>query len=125
MSTETTDKTRKLVLILEGVAIVTALVLILVDYKLKNDLMDLYRKMEKALENGRKILGPEFGAGIDTGRLPTRAMARDAATVETRNPFGTAVEYDQPETATGNGAPKRQGRNGYTEVPKPDKQVGT
>lgn len=121
-----TDKTRKLVLALEGIAIVTALILILVDYKLKNDLVELYQKMEAALADGRQIFGPDFAPGIDPSALHRRPVVRPAPTVET-------ATADKPDTQNGQGkpAPRKRapadssGRNRDSTVPKPDKQVGT
>jgi hypothetical protein len=112
-------------LILEAVAIVTALLLILVDYKLKNDLMDLYKKMERALADGRQILGSEFGSGIDTSSLRASPLVRDAAPVETGNDGYTYNANSKPEPSGRKTEPKRTRRDGYTEIPKPDKQVGS
>lgn len=122
----TTDTTRRLILALEGVAIVTALILILVDYKLKNDLVELYKKMEAALIDGRQIFGPDFAPGIDPSALRGGDMVRATPPMET----GPA---DKQDHANGQGKPaarKRtspvsQRRDRDSPVPKPDKQVGT
>lgn len=114
------DKTRKLVLILEGIAIITATVLILVDYKLKNDLMDLYVKMERALKNGETI----YSAGIDPGLLRPGNMVRDAATVETRAANGTIHADSKPGPRGKRPSPERNRGNGNTTIPKPDNPVG-
>jgi hypothetical protein len=122
----TTDTTRKLLLALETVAIVTALILILVDYKLKNDLVELYKKMEAALIDGRQIFGPDFAAGIDPGAIRGGDMVRATPPVEKR-------PADKPGNANGQAKPaarKRtppvsQRRDRNSTVPKPDKQVGT
>jgi hypothetical protein len=118
-------KTARLVLILEAIAITTALILILVDYKLKNDLVVLYKKMEAALENGRKLFGESFGAGIDTSGLQHGPMVDNSTWLETpivRNPDnanGQAAAADYKPPANRN----RGNRN--PQVPKPDKPVGS
>jgi len=121
-----TDKTRKLILALEGVAIITALVLILVDYKLKNDLIDLYRKMERALADGQKILGSEFGSNIDIGGLRAGLLVDNAPTVEAANgtgPTGIVGQNGQAKTAR-RATPKRSGRVGNPPFSESDKPVG-
>jgi hypothetical protein len=120
----TTDTTRKLILALEGVAIVTALVLILVDYKLKNDLVDLYKKMEAALADGRQIFGPQFAPGIDTSSLRASPMVRPTSPVET----GAGGEADNRNGKAGpasrRGTPaNRKGRNRDITIPEPDKPL--
>jgi hypothetical protein len=110
-------------LILEAIAITTALILILVDYKLKNDLVALYKKMEVALDDGRKLFGESFGAGIDTSGLQRSPVVDNTAWLE------TPIVRDTP---AGNGqaardskpSAKRSGRNRDTQISEPDKQVG-
>lgn len=120
------DKTRKLIVILEGIAIVTALVLILVDYKLKNDLVDLYKKMERALADGQKLFGPEFASDIDIASLRTGDMVGNAATVETANGSGPPIGMGQSSPAeTARRTPAKRNRgNRNPPVPEPDKQMG-
>lgn len=120
----TTDKTRRLILALEGVAIVTALVLILVDYKLKNDLVDLYKKMEAALADGRAIFGPEFAPGIDTSSLRASAMVRPDSPVETGagNKASSRNGAAKPATRRGT-SPVGQGRDRDNPVPESDKPL--
>lgn len=124
-----TDKTRRLILALEGIAILTALVLILVDYKLKNDLVDLYKKMEVALENGRKLMGPEFATDIDTSRLRAGPMVDNAPTLETPDypspNFPVEPNGEGPGPTAKRSPAKRSGRNGNQAVPESDKPVGT
>jgi hypothetical protein len=116
-------KTARLVLILEAIAITTALILILVDYKLKNDLVALYKKMEVALEDGRKLFGESFGAGIDTSSLQRGSVVDDTAWLET--PIVRDTPAGNGQAARDSKPPaQRSGRNRNTQVPKPDKQVG-
>ena len=120
----TTDKTRRLILALEGIAIVTALVLILVDYKLKNDLVDLYKKMEKALADGQRILSADFGAGIDLGSVRSGNMVRTATPMETTTVSDLGDSNGKPPAATGKPNPaNRARRDRNNPVPKPDKPL--
>ena len=116
-------KTARLVLILEAIAITTALILILVDYKLKNDLVTLYKKMEVALENGRKLLGESFGSGIDTSGLQRSSVVDDTTWLET--PVVRKQSNADDQAANSNRPANRNGRNRNPQVPKPDKQVGS
>jgi hypothetical protein len=119
------EKTRRLVLALEGLALVVATVLILVDYKLKNDLVDLYRKMEGSLERGRQFMGQEPISPADTNGVRTGDMASNDASLE------AAVAH---QSTNGNGSTrgtnngttaKRSGRTGSAPLPKFDNGLGS
>ena len=118
-----TSKTNRLVLILEGVALLTALVLILVDYKLKNDLVALYRKMETSIAEARQYLGENFGAGIDTGNLPGSSLVRDATPVETAAHTNPGEANGKAPRAPKTAAPvSSRGKRSQT-LSEPDKPV--
>lgn len=119
-----TSKTTRLVLILEGVALATALVLILVDYKLKNDLIALYRKMEGAISEAREYLGENFGAGIDTSGLPGGTLVRDGTPVETAASPSVAEGNGKAPRARKSQAANRGRGNRTSPVQEPSKQVG-
>lgn len=112
---------------LEGLAIVTALVLILVDYKLKNDLVDLFKRMEAALEDGRKLLGPQFAANVDLDSVRPGNMVGNASPVETSASNGSAEGLGLTHKTA---PPKRETtvrarRTRGTPVPRPDNPVGS
>jgi hypothetical protein len=117
------QKAQRLIMALEAIALITAAILILVDYKLKNDLVDLYKKMEVALENERLLLGADHSPA--SGNSAVRA--------------GDLVDYDPPMEASassgttganGKTEPRKRApanrsrRNGNTAVPDIDKPVG-
>lgn len=116
------SKAHRLVMILEAVAIVTAAILILVDYKLKNDLVELYKRMEATLEDGRKLFGKDYLADLDTSGLHAGPLVGDAPTVETS---ASPVTDNQNGTAVKRPVAKRSRRVGNTEVSQPDKPVGS
>jgi len=119
-----TSKTQRLVLILEGLALVTALILILVDYKLKNDLVALYQKMEQTLEDGKQIFGENASNALDSMRLPSRAMVGDDASVETSD--SPVMDNPNGQSPANKRTPSnRRGRAGGTEIPKSDKPLGS
>jgi hypothetical protein len=118
-----TGKANRLVLILEGVALLTALVLILVDYKLKNDLVTLYRKMETSIAEARQYLGENFGAGIDTSNLSGGSLVRDAASMETAANPNLGEANGKAPRAPKTTSPKRSGGVRNPTIPQPDKPV--
>lgn len=117
-------KMERLVLILEGVALITALILILVDYKLKGDLTELYAKMEAALERGQKLFAENSDTGNDPVRLRTGDMVGNVSPLETSASNGVAGQNGQPK-ARRTSAAKRSRGNGNTAVSQPDKPLGT
>jgi hypothetical protein len=118
-----TSKTSRLVLILEGVALLTALVLILVDYKLKNDLVTLYQKMEASIAEARQYLGENFGASIDTSHLSRGSVVDHGPSVETAASHNLGEANGQAPRAPKTKAPvSSRGKRNPT-IPQPDKPV--
>lgn len=118
------QKVQRLVLALQGIALVTALVLILVDYKLKNDLVDLYKKMEDALARGQKLFGQNVDTGSDTGDVRSSHLVGAGSGLETPASPSVAEQNGQPET-NGRASAKRSRRAGDKAVSDADKQVGS
>jgi hypothetical protein len=117
-------KAERLVLILEGVALLTALILILVDYKLKNDLVELYGKMEAALERGQKLFGQDANTGSDSLRVRSGDLVGNVSPLETSANTGATSQNGQPTAANRRAPAKRSGRAGNKEIPHTDKQMG-
>ena len=117
-------KMERLVLILEGVALITALILILVDYKLKNDLTDLYQKMEVALERGQKLFDEDTNTGSDSMRVRPGNLVGNVSPLETSARPSVAGQNGKPPNGRATPAKRSRG-NGNTAIPKPDKQMGT
>ena len=124
-----TAKMQRLLLALEGLALITAALLILIDYKLKNDLVVLFGKLEGALEDGRKLFGPEFGSGVDIAGVRAGHLASVPAPVEASTANGAAAQVGsngkRPGSATKRPTAKRPGRDGSAPVPGPDNTVGS
>jgi hypothetical protein len=119
-----TGKTQRLILALETLAILTAAVLILVDYKLKNDLVDLYRKMEATLKHGESLFGENAATPLDSMRVRPGSLVDNRATVETGPGDNVAAQNGQPKTRRAQPA-NRDRRTRDKAVSDPDKQVGT
>jgi hypothetical protein len=116
-------KMRKLVMALEALAILTAAILILVDYRLKNELVDLYKKLEATIKHGKQVFGENAGPDPGANSL------RDSSHVD-RNPLveasaipSTGESPDAARTSKRQSA-NRNGRNRDKAVPGPDNQVG-
>jgi hypothetical protein len=77
------DKTRKLIIALELVALVTAGILILIDYKLKQDLLKLFERIESAIETGNRLYSQDPDFSADTSRVPRGSMVGDNPPMET------------------------------------------
>src|SRR5882762_9159526 len=76
-------KTRKLMIALELLAIVTAAVLILIDYKLKQDLLKLFERIESAIETANGLHNQDAGLSADTGGIPGGSVVGDYPIMET------------------------------------------
>lgn len=118
------EKARKLVVVLEGIALLTALILILVDYKLKNDLVALYQKMEATLENGKKLFGESYFADFDSSGLRTGSVVDHGSTMEA-TASASSTNTNGKNEASARPTPKRSRRAGGSEVPRPDNTVGS
>jgi hypothetical protein len=116
-------KAERLVLILEGIALLTALILILVDYKLKNDLVELYGKMEVALERGQKLFGENANPGSNSLRVPDSPMVDNVSRLETSDSPSVAGSNGKPK-ARGTAATRRSGRAGDKAISRTDKPLG-
>jgi hypothetical protein len=117
-------KAERLVLILEGIALVTALILILVDYKLKNDLTELYAKMEATLADGQKLFAKDAGTSGDSLRLRSGDLVGNGPTVEKATDTGLAGQNGKPPTRSASPA-KRSRRVGDKAVSDDGKQMGS
>jgi hypothetical protein len=118
------EKTRRLVLILEGLALVVATVLILVDYKLKNDLVELYRKMEGTLARGKEFMGESSIPADHPSGLRDSYLVDHVSTVETPTAEHSGNGNGNASTASKRATAKRSGGTRDSAVPQPDKRVG-
>lgn len=119
------DKARKLVMALETLALVTAAILILVDYKLKQDLMGLYQKLEAALNDAKKYFGEDYFAARDPGGVHTGDLVGNAPTVEEKPSDSQASQNGQPKPPARRRTPaNRSGGNRDSAVSGPDNAVG-
>jgi hypothetical protein len=118
------ERTRKLVLILEGLAIGVAVVLILVDYKLKNDLVDLYKKMEGTLERGRQSFGETASTADSPSGVHTGSLVDNVARLET-SAYAGASNGDSPAKANSRTPADRRKRIGDPQIPESGKQMGS
>lgn len=110
-------------LILEGLALAVATILILVDYKLKNDLVEMYKKMEGCLADGKQFFSENGFAPIDTSGLRPGPMDGYDSSLEKAIVAG-AGNGNGPSAAAGKSSSKRGGRIGNTQIPESDKPVG-
>jgi hypothetical protein len=121
------DKTRKLLMTLEYLALVVSILLVLIDYKLKRDLLQLFIQIERDLYG--KQPEPDSDGGNSTGPDNLRAgnlVANDTGmeTPGVANAPGAAGEPG-PGAGGGNGTrPKRSAGTRNTPVQVTDKQVG-
>jgi hypothetical protein len=118
------EKTKKLLLILEGLALIVATILILVDYKLKNDLVDLYRKMEGTLERGKEFYSEVDNSLDHLGRVRPSTLVRDGTTLETATANHASNGNGKTASSRATSA-KRNGRIGNTPLPESDHGVGS
>lgn len=120
------DKTRKLLMALELLAISVAAVLILIDYKLKRDLLELFARIESAIETGNRIYGTDTDHAGSDNPVPGSFVVGDHSPVETTDVPSTANGHSKAREANGRfTTAHRDGRTGNTPVPDPDKPVGT
>jgi hypothetical protein len=120
------DKTRKLIMAIEILALLTAALLILVDYKLKQDLIKLFERIEATIAAGQRVYFPDAVFNSDTGSVPDSAVVGDNPTVE-------APASDKPNHANSNGrkatvrgtAANGSRGNRNQAVPQPGKPMGS
>jgi len=122
-----TEKLRRLLLALEGLAIATALVLVLVDYKLKNDLVDLFKKLEATIDEGKRYFGESFGAAVDIGAIRSGDLVGTATSMEkTANASPAASTRQNGKRPAAKRTSADRGRGiGSAPVPGPDNTVGS
>jgi hypothetical protein len=103
-------KTRKLMITLELLALITAAVLILIDYKLKQDLLRLFGRIETAIETANRLHSQDADVSNDTGDIPDSSLVGadptvEAATGNTKAGTGGPVRKtaNQRTAANGNG----------------------
>ncbi len=119
------DKTRRLLVALELLALVVSALLILVDYKLKQDLLKLFERIESTLETGNGLhpQNPDDRAGA--GRVPGRGLVGDMPGVETSaNASPPSANGSGKARASRGKAADGDGRTRGAEVSKPGQQVG-
>lgn len=120
------DKTRKLIMAIELLALLTAALLILIDYKLKQDLIKLFERIEATIETGQRVYIPDAVFNSNTGSVPDSPVVGDNTTMET-------PANDKPPRTNGNGrkaAVRGTSANGSRgnrnpAVSEPDKPVGS
>jgi hypothetical protein len=120
------EKTRKLLLTLELLAIATAAILILIDYKLKQDLLKLFERIETAIGTEQHLFDANTSKPGNSSNIPGSPMVGDNTIMETS---------DIPDSANGHGASRQatskraaangNGRTRNTTIPDPDKSMGT
>lgn len=122
------DKTRKLLLALELVAILTAAILILVDYKLKRDLVELTKNVEGAIEQARQLYSqesPSADTADNPGGLHSSHLVDNAAGMEAPIHLDETSQNGNAKTVQrARTTPKRNGGTRNTTVPRPDNAVG-
>lgn len=119
------DKTRKLLLVMEMLALLVAGILILIDYKLKQDLVALTRNVENALDNARTIISSDSSPGDDTSGLHNSNLVGNASPMEAGSASDKTHANGKAETVRSTRtATKRSGGNRSTQVPRPSDPVG-
>lgn len=121
----TEDKTRRLLLIVEMLAIGTAALLILIDYKIKQDLVALFKQIEAAMTYESRLYSANAGNPDSYSAVFDGSLVGDNSTVETP----IADSADKPDPAGQKPADKRKspvnrtGARGKA-IQDPDKSVG-
>lgn len=120
------DKTRRLLLALETLALLTAGILILIDYKLKQDLVELTKNVENALEQARTLYPPDANTADHTSDIHTGDMVGDATAVETRLDNQKAGQNGKAASLSHAGTVAKRSRgNRNPEVSRPGNAVGS
>lgn len=117
------DKTRKLIIALEVIALITSAVLILIDYKLKRDLLDLLTRIEGSV-NGENVGNAGFPARSGDSRVRDSRVPRNDAGMETTATHAADKENRAQRSANGNPPSNGSRRNGNPKLPEPGKQMG-
>lgn len=126
MAELTEDKTRRLLLIVEALAIGTAALLILIDYKIKQDLVALFRQIEAAMTYESRIYSANAGNPDSYSAVFGGAMVGDHPTMEAEPTLVT----DKPDVADKRPASRDKAADGGAgtrgkKIPDTDKSVGS
>lgn len=120
------DKTQRLVMALELLALIVAAVLILIDYKLKRDLVILFRNIEGTLATSTKLQGNHDNNPGDSDPVSDGSLVGDVSIVEETVDAAPNNGHGQVRDANGRyTSPVRDGRARDTQIPQPDKPVGS
>jgi len=119
------DKNRKLFITLELVALAVSFLLVLIDYKLKRDLLDLFIKIERELY-GRQDASKESPRSADSAGVRASRMVDHSTGVEAENSAPMAEQNGSAKPANQNGkaAPKRSTGARNQAIPGNGKPVG-
>lgn len=93
---------------LEILALITAAVLILIDYKLKQDLIKLFERIESGIEAANRLHTQDSRINTDTGNIPSGSMVGDNPGMET----AASDAANSPNGASRKTANKRTPANG-------------
>lgn len=126
MAELTEDKTRRLLLIVEALAIGTAAILILVDYKLKQDLVALFRQIEAAMNYESRLYDANAANPDSYSAVFGNAVVGNNPIVETTDvPVTDSPQTTEPHTTSERkSSVRRTGTRGKT-IPDTDKSVGS
>jgi len=117
------ERPRGLVIALVYVALVTSALLVLIDYKLKRDLLDMFRHIQEEIDRGQKLYRSPPDRDPDTDGVRTTDLVGNASPVEASNgdkpPSAPRVPEGDRAKATQRGRRTRD-----QTVFGPDNQVG-
>jgi hypothetical protein len=122
----TGDKTKVYLLIIECLALGTAAVLILIDYKIKQDLVGLFKQVEAAIYHESRIHCADTDNYHGDSGLPDSALVGDNAIMETTDvPVTASASAPGRKTASRNKTPDSRAGTRSKKVPDTDKSVGS
>lgn len=122
----TEDKTRRLLLIVEVLAIGTAAVLILIDYKLKQDLVALFRQIEAAMNYESRLYSANAGNPDSYSVVFDSSLVGDNPPVEKTAPDNADKPHAAEPKPTGERKSAVRGSGARSKkVPDADKSVGS
>jgi hypothetical protein len=111
---------------LELLAVSVAAILILIDYKLKRDLVELFARIESAIETGNKLYGTY------TANASSDTDIRDGVVVGDNPPMETPDVHKPGTAGSQNGHPRGRNTTAHnsrgtrnTTVPDADKPMGS
>jgi len=121
------EKTKKLLVTLEVLALVVSLLLILIDYKLKGDLLSLFKRIERDLYGREDSSPPEPPKPAGNAGVRSSDLLDNPAGVEETSSSPLASPNGREEPASSNGsrtATKRSPRARGPAIPDNGKPVG-